>query len=175
VSILAPGRADPAELRHAQLGAESSAHFYAHLGEGSLRSFGPLMHAQLLVVQGCHAEALTLLDAQLPNLPLDGNEDLLPAAHADIAWCHAQLGRADQALASARLAEDSVVDDCEEEELACAHGRLAQVYRALAMQAPADAHAEQAAMQMKTLREQQARSVDLLDASLKQVPGAPLP
>jgi hypothetical protein len=30
-------------------------------------------------------------------------------------------------------------------------------------------------MQMKTLREQQARSVDLLDASLKQVPGAPLP
>jgi hypothetical protein len=173
VSILAPAEADPAELRHAQLGAESSAHFYAHLGEGSLCSFGPLMHAQLLVVQGCHAEALTLLAAQVPKLPLDGSDYLLPAVHADIAWCHVQLGHAEQALASAQLAENSVVDGCDAQDRAGAHGRLAQVFRALAMQAPANAHAEQAAAQLKTLREQQARSIDLLDASLKQVPGAP--
>lgn len=161
--------ADAAAIRQAQLSAESSEHFDAHVGRMSLRSLGPLMRAQLLLAQGRCAEALPALEAQLAQSLREGGDYMQPVLHSDIAWCQVQLGQPDKALASARAAEAGFVPDCEEEDRAAAHGRLRQVFAALKLEAQANAHAEQAAAQLETLREEQARLVSLLDAALKQV------
>jgi hypothetical protein len=164
---------DAAALRHAQLSAESSEHFDAHIGHTSLRSLGPVMRAQLLVAQGAWADALAALEGHLAQALHEGSDYTLPVLHADIAWCQVQLGHPATARASARAAEASFVPDCEEEDRAAAHGRLRQVFDALGLGAEAAAHGEQALAELKTLREEQARLVSLLDAALKHVSAAP--
>ena len=94
-----------------------------------------------------------------------------PVLYADIAWCKCQLGQPESALADARLAETSFGPDCEEEDRAAAHGRLAQVFAALSLPDDAKVHAELAAIDLKTLSERQASMVALLDEALKQVTG----
>lgn len=160
---------DAAALRHAQMSAESSEHFDAHLGQTALRSLGPVMRAQLLVAQGRYAEALGALQQHLEVSEQDGSDYTRPVLHADIAWCQVNLGQHDAALASARAAEASVVPDCEEEDLAAAHGRLRQVYAALKHDDDARTHGEQAHAQLQSLREDQARIVSLLDEALKHL------
>jgi hypothetical protein len=160
---------DATAIRQAQLSAESSEHFDAHVGRMSLRSLGPVMRAQLVLAQGQYAEALPALESHLAQALREGSDYTMPVLHSDIAWCHIHLGRPDKALASARAAEASFMPDCEEEDRAAAHGRLRQVFAALKLDAEANAHAEQASAQLKTLREEQARLVSLLDAALKQV------
>jgi hypothetical protein len=128
------------------------------------------MRAMLLSAQGNHAQALLEFEMHLPDAMQDGMAYMNPVLYADIAWCKCQLGRHDSALADARLAETSFGPDCEEEDRAAAHGRLAQVFAALDLEADAKVHAELAAADLKTLRERQALIVELLDSALKQVP-----
>ena len=161
--------ADTAALRQAQLAAESSEHFDAHIGHTSLRSLGPVMRAQLLVAQGAWADALAALQSHQAQSSRDGSDYTLPVLQADIAWCQFQLGRRDEALASARDAEAAFVPDCEEEDRAAAHGRLRQVFQALGQPAEAQGHGEQAQAELASLRQEQARMVSLLDAALKHV------
>jgi tetratricopeptide (TPR) repeat protein len=160
---------DASAIRHAQMSAESSEHFDAHVGRTSLLSLGPVMRAQLLVAQGRYAEALSALESRLASSLQEGSDYTLPVLHADIAWCQVNLGRSEEALASARHAEAAFVPDCEEEDRAAAHGRLRQVFAALKLDADAAGHGESAAAQLKALRVEQGRMVSLLDAALKQV------
>ncbi|WP_372525526.1 hypothetical protein [Piscinibacter sp.] len=172
-SIFGPDAAapNPNAVREALVGAESAGHFDAYVGRNALRSMARVMRAQLVLAQGDYAEALALFDAHLPGAVDDGLSYMLPVLHADIAWCKFKLGCADDALAEARLAQASFGPDCEEEDSAAANGRLAQVFSALGLDAEAKPHAERAAAELKTLREQQALLVSLLDAALRQVPG----
>jgi len=156
-------------IRHAQMSAESSEHFDAHVGRTSLMSLGPVMRAQLLVAQGDHVHALAALEGRLASAREEGSDYTLPVLHADIAWCQVNLGRPDEALVIARRAEASFVADCEEEDRAAAHGRLRQVFAALGHDDEAKSHGDSAAIQLKALREEQAKLVALLDAALKQV------
>ncbi|MFL6660810.1 MAG: hypothetical protein ACJ8G7_01450, partial [Rhizobacter sp.] len=160
---------DTHPITQAQLAAESSEHFDAHIGHTSLRSLGPVMRAQLLVAQGAWADALAALQSHLAQSSRDGSDYTLPVLQADIAWCQFQLGRRDEALASARDAEAAFVPDCEEEDRAAAHGRLRQVFEALGHEAEAQAHGEQGQAELAALRQEQARMVSLLDAALKHV------
>jgi predicted negative regulator of RcsB-dependent stress response len=160
---------DATALRHAQMSAESSEHFDAHLGHTALRSLGPVMRAQLLVAQGQYEDALAALQQHLAVSRQEGSDYTQPVLHADIAWCQVNLGRPDAALASARDAEKSFVPDCEEEDRAAAHGRLRQVYIALKMNAEALVHEQEAHAQLQSLRAEQGRLVDLLNAALKHV------
>jgi tetratricopeptide (TPR) repeat protein len=171
-SIFAPRGQDPhdREVQHALTGAESSGNFDTYVDKLSLRSMARMMRAQLLLVKGLHAEALADFEMHLPDAMKDGMAYMNPVLYADIAWCKYQLGRHDAALADARLAESSFGPDCEEEDRAAAHGRLAQVFAALHLDADAKVHAELAAADLKTLRERQALIVELLDSALKQVP-----
>jgi hypothetical protein len=161
--------ADASALRHAQMSAESSEHFDAHLGHTALRSLGPVMRAQLLVAQGRYEDALVALQQHLAVSQQEGSDYTRPVLQADIAWCQINLGRPDAALASAHDAEGSFVPDCEEEDRAAAHGRLRQVYTALKMDAEAGTHAREAHVQLEALRAEQVRLVALLDAALKHV------
>jgi hypothetical protein len=162
---------DPGTVRMALLSAESGGHFDAYVAGASMRSMSRLMRAMLLLAQGNHAQALVEFEIHLPDAMKDGMAYMNPVLYSDIAWCKCQLGRNDAALADARLAEASFGPDCEEEDRAAAHGRLAQVFAALNMDADAKVHAERAAADLKTLRERQACIVELLDAALKQVTG----
>ena len=164
------GGEEPATVRMALLSAESGGHFDSYVAGGSMRSMSRLMRAMLLSAQGSHAQALVEFEMHLPDAMKDGMAYMNPVLYADIAWCKCQLGRHDAALADARLAETSFGPDCEEEDRAAAHGRLAQVFAALELEADAKVHAELAAADLKTLRERQALIVELLDSALKQVP-----
>jgi tetratricopeptide (TPR) repeat protein len=162
---------NPGTVRMALMSAESGGHFDAYVAGASLRSMSRLMHAMLLLAQGNHAQALAEFEMYLPDAMKDGMAYMNPVLYADIAWCKCQLGRRDAALADARLAETSFGPDCEEEDRAAAHGRLAQVFAALGLDEDAKVHAELAATDLKILRERQAKIVELLDAALQQVTG----
>src|SRR5690606_10445996 len=143
----------------------------SHVGRQSLRSMAALIHAQLVLVQGGHADALARLEGTLLQASADGFDFMSPVLHADMAWCKVQLGRAEAALADAQRAEDGFTDDCEEEDRAAAHGRLAQVFAALGRPEKAERHQAESRAQLAALRVQQARIVELLDDALRQVPG----
>ena len=159
------------EVRQALMGAESSGYFDTYVDKLSLRSMARLMRAQLLLVGGSHAQSLSELEMHLPDAMKDGMAYMNPVLYADIAWCKCHLGQDAAALADARLAEISFGPDCEEEDRAAAHGRLAQVFAKLGLESEARAHAELAAADLAILRERQASIVELLDAALKQVTG----
>jgi len=158
-------------LRQALMAAESSDHFDDHVGKASLRSMARITRARLVLAQGEHAEALKLLEACLPGAQADGMDYFKPVLHAEMAWCRFKLGRSDEALAEAKAAEASFIADCEGEDRACAHGRLAQLYAALGMDAEARPHTQQAMELLKTLRQHRAQLIELLDGALKQVVG----
>ncbi|HJW11101.1 MAG TPA: hypothetical protein VJ598_04915 [Albitalea sp.] len=172
-SIFGPDAAAPNAnpVREALLSVESSGHFDVYIGRNAQRSMARVMRAQLLLAQGDYAQALDLFDAHLPTALDEGLSHMLPVLYGDIAWCKLNLGRADEALADVRAAQAGFGPDCEEEDAASAHGRLAQVLRTLGRDEEAQPHAERAAAELKTLREQQALLVSLLDTALKQVPG----
>jgi hypothetical protein len=163
---------DPGALRLALVGAESTANFDQHVGKSSLRWWLPVLRAQLLLAQARHAEALALFETHLPAALDAGLAYMSPVLHADLAWCRVQLGQHEAALVDARVADAGFSPDCEAEDRAGAHGRLAQVFEALGLPEEARAQAEQAARDLQALRLQQAELVARLDAALAQVPGA---
>jgi len=170
-SIFAAADASPDALRQALLGAESTANFDQHVGKASLRWWLPMLRAQLLLAQQRHAEALRAFEAHLPAALAAWLAYMSPVLHADLAWCKLKLGRSEAALVDARVAEAGFGGDCEPEDRAGAHGRLAQVFEALGRGDEAREHAAQAARHLQALREQQAELVALLDKALAQVPG----
>ena len=103
----------------------------------------------------------------------EGLAYMSPVLYADLAWCRIGLGDNEAALVDARVAEAGFGADCESEDRAGAHGRLAQVFGALGLADEARSHAAQAAEHLQALRAQQSQLVGLLDAALAQVPGLP--
>jgi tetratricopeptide (TPR) repeat protein len=166
---------DSNALRQALIGAESTANYDQHVGKSSLRWWLPMLRAQLLLAQGRHAEALAMFDVHMPIALDEGLAYMSPVLYADLAWCRVRLGHKDAALVDARVAEAGFSADCEPEDRAGAHGRLAQVFEALGLAEDARSHAAQAAEHLQALRGQQAQLVALLDAALAQVPGLPVP
>jgi tetratricopeptide (TPR) repeat protein len=176
-SILGEGSSAPdsSALRQALIGAESTGNYDQHVGKSSLRWWLPMLRAQLLLAQGRHAEALAMFDVHMPIALDEGLAYMSPVLYADLAWCRVRLGHKDAALVDARVAEAGFSADCEPEDRAGAHGRLAQVFGALGLAEDARSHAAQAAEHLQALRGQQAQLVCLLDAALAQVPGLPVP
>jgi hypothetical protein len=169
-SILDPEHAPDADaVRQALLATESAGAFDQHVSKHSLSSFVPMLRAQLLIVQGDHAAGLAEYERHLPSALEDGLAYMQPVFHADMAWSKMNLGRGDEALADARMAQSCFDADCEAEDCAVAHGRLAQVFERLALHPDADAHREQADVQLALLRTQQLRIVERLDAALATV------
>jgi tetratricopeptide (TPR) repeat protein len=172
-SIFGDGSAAPdaAAVRQALIGAESTGNYDEHVGKASLRWWAPMLRAQLLLTQGRHGEALALFETHLPAALESGLAYLSPVLYADLAWCKLQLGHSEAALVDARVADASFTNDCEAQDRAGAHGRLAQVFEALGLTDEARAHAAQASEQLQVLRGQQAQLVSLLESALAQVPG----
>lgn len=169
-AIFGPEAPSAQSLGEALTGTESARAMSDLIGRRSLRSITPLVRAQLLSVSGRHADALALYEAHLPQSAADGYDYLAPVCLAETAWCRLQLGQREAASEAVRLAEQSFVDDCEDEDRARAHGRLAQVNDALGLVDDAERHRLQAHASLAELRQKQSRLLQLLGDALKQVP-----
>jgi hypothetical protein len=139
---------EPGEAPAVLLGVESIGHFDDAVGGSARGDLTPLLRAQLLTVQGDHAEAAALLEAQLPAAMAAGLARLGCSLLADLAWCWANSGEALRARALAdQAALEAQAEDhpgCDVDERAALHARLAQVYARLHEDALAATQAEAA-------------------------------
>jgi tetratricopeptide (TPR) repeat protein len=161
------GPGESQATRQALLGAESSQNFDALVGTAALDALAPVMRAQLLSLQGRHADALRLYEQHLDLALTQGAAHMANWLRADLAWCRLQLKQADLALEDARAAEAANRDDCDLDDRAATHSRLAQVYAELGQIDAAKKHSQQAEAAWKALGEEQAAVVTLLAAALR--------
>ena len=155
-------------VAHALMGAESIGHYDAGIGTASLGSLVPMLRAQVLTAQGRWADALALFGSFFDAAHSDGLARLMPCLLADRAWCEWHGGKARKAQAQVLVAaaEDALMQDCDTDDRAMAHARLAQVCSALGDPESAQRHRQAAATDHLAHREQQQRIVALLDEAL---------
>jgi len=157
------------DLRRALMAAESAGHFDAGVGSASLGSLVPMLRAQMLALEGRHAEALELFTRHLEATRGDGLERLRACFLADMAWCRLQLGDKDGARRDAQAAEQALQQPCDIDDRAVAQARLAHVLDALGDQRAARMHRERAERDLQAHRGEQARLAALLDETLAGV------
>jgi hypothetical protein len=142
-----------AHVRHAELGdgnqaalpallasVNSADNYERAVGIASLQVLNPLLRAKVLVVEGQFAEAVALYDAHLQTAVEQGLQRLESSLLADLAWCHAQLGHADQARQLAASAEQALTPQVDHDDRGVTHGRVAQVHGLLAQPEEAARH-----------------------------------
>jgi len=160
------GSPDEAQVRIAELGADSIGRFDAGIGTASLASLVPMLRALLMVLRADHAGALALYEEHLDGARRDGLSRLEPCFLADMAWCQVQLGRHDAALASARAVTASVDANCEIDDRAVALQRVAAVFEALRLEPDAERARSRAQADWNTHRDAQAALLRALDEAL---------
>ena len=115
---------------HALLGFESTVQYDQLIGAFSLDSLKPILHAQVLALDGDAAQALPLFDAHIAGQP-EGMARLQCAFLGDRAWCLAELGRLDEARIAAQAAIAGFTPESQADDRAATHSRLAQVFEKL--------------------------------------------
>ncbi len=156
------GTTDRERVREVLLGAESTSHFDRMVGTASLRSFVPILRAQVLTLLDRHVDALELFDAHLETALSEGMGRMQCGMLAEVAWCRVNVGDAAGALRDALDAQGRIVDCGQADESAATHGRLAQVFDALGDRPAAEPHRAQAAVDWQLHTERQAHLIDLL-------------
>jgi hypothetical protein len=126
--------------RRALASADSAESFEHWVGTASLTAWVPMLRAVALSVAGEPQEALILYKAYLHEAEQQGLARLASTYLADMAWCEWRVGDSDAARQRARAAVDSMASTTHTDDLAVAHARLAQVFRALGDEAVAAAH-----------------------------------
>ena len=160
------GRSLVDEAAQALAVTESSAHFDAGIGTHVLPVLQPILRAQVLSIQGRHAQAMAHYEVYLRDALAQGLSRIECSLRADMAWCRLKLSQPLLAREQAAAAEAAIEPGCDVDELAFSHGRLAQVWAGLGQDAAAARHAQQAEQHWARHAEDQARIVLLLDAAL---------
>ena len=155
--------ADPPATAQVLLSAESTGNFDVLIGTASLDALVPILRAQVLSLQGRHAEALTLYDQHLAAAMAQGLARMQSSLRADMAWCRLQLGQRREAGQDAFAAAQAVQHETDLDDRAAAHSRLARVHAALGDADTAARHAEQAAADWQGHVRDQRALVDGLD------------
>jgi hypothetical protein len=150
----------------AVISAQSSGQFDAVTGVQSLSWLGPLLRAQLLVLEGRHAEALALFDECWPRSEPHFQARMASMVLADRAWCLLQLDREAEGRADAATALQSLDAPCDTDDRALAQARLAQVFHQLGDEATAASLNEAAQRDCQTHQQDQRRQAELLDRAL---------
>lgn len=120
-----------APARHAMAGAISIDSFDQWAGTTSLDSWAPMLRAVALSAQGEAGQALALYEAHWGDAKSQGMGRLSANFLADMAWCRWRAGDSAGASADAQAAMAHLDASTFADDLAVAHGRLAQVLRAL--------------------------------------------
>jgi hypothetical protein len=129
--------------RRALASANSAESFEQWIGTASLTAWVPMLRAVALSVAGEPQEALALYKAHLHDAQQQGLARLASTYLADMAWCEWRVGNSDAARRCALAAVDSMASTFHTDDLAVAHARLAQVFRALNDEAVAATHEAQ--------------------------------
>jgi len=159
-----PGGLDTVE--QALAAGNSSSHFDAHLGGSALEVLRPILRAGVLLAQGRPAQALVLYEAHFGDAIAQGLERVECSLRADVAWCRLQLKQPDMARQQAAAAEAAIRPDCQPDDLAMTHGRLALVHAGLGDAARAAHHRQIGEAQWALHCKRRAQSVVLMDGAL---------
>ncbi len=161
-----PAQADAKAVTQALMGAESTGHYDAGIGTASLGSLVPTLRAQVLTAQGRWAEALDLFAANFDSALDEGLKRIVACLLADRALCEWHQGHAAKARALAGAAEQALTEPIDTDDRTLALARLAQVREALGELDLAARHREESKRLHAQHREQQQRTVALLDQAL---------
>lgn len=160
---------EPGEAPAALLGIDAIGRYDDAVGGSARADLTPLLRAQLLTVQGDHAEAAALLEARLPAALAGGLARLGISLLADLAWCWTHTG---QSLRARALADQAAIEvqaedprHCDIDECAALHARLAQVYARLGEPGLAARHAEAATVARAQDEAQRRDWAERLDAA----------
>jgi hypothetical protein len=156
------GQTDTVVHHRARLSAESIARFDEGLGVTSMRALHPVLRAQLLTESGSHAQALALFSSHLDDALKQGMATITAALLADQAWCQLHRGGRGAALTGARAAEATLGLSIVPGDRAPAHGRLAQLFAALALPQDAARHQRLAESAWRDYADLQARLLSAL-------------
>jgi hypothetical protein len=132
------------DARHALTSATATQHFDHYREVVSLPALIQVASALAHSVLGESAQALALYEAHAPQADAQGLRPMRALVLADMAWCSHQVGDAPLARHYAQAAGDAFVFSRHADDRALAHGRLAQVFRALGQAGQAKRHATQA-------------------------------
>jgi len=138
------GAADELKAKRARLGTESSLFLYQSVRTKALSNHPPIQRALILTAHGEFAEALGLYEHHLTEALAEGLTGSECLFQADRAWCLLELGRSDEALSAARLADSAFLYATEPEEEAIAHALLSMVFERLGLPDVALVHADAA-------------------------------
>jgi tetratricopeptide (TPR) repeat protein len=123
----------------AWMAADSVQNFDRLVGTISLSALCEVLRAQLLALRGQAQEALSLYEQHLAAAIAQGMQRHHASLLADQAWCRLQVGQTEAALQDAQVAQALIQPQSDhQDDCACAHSRLAQIWQALGH--PADAH-----------------------------------
>lgn len=122
------GAFDNAEVRRAQMGAESTGRFDELVGMAALATLVPLLRAQILVLLEQYAEALAIFEATIDKSIEDGLARMACVLYADTAWCRLRMGDISGAVRDAGVAAASVSAQTHMDDRAMTHSRLANIY-----------------------------------------------
>ncbi len=126
--------------RRALASANSAESFEQWVGTASLTAWVPMLRAVALSVAGEPQQALALYKTHLHHAEQQGLARLASTYLADMAWCEWRVGDSHAARQRALAAVDRIASTVHTDDLAVAHARLAQVFRALGDEAVASAH-----------------------------------
>lgn len=153
--------------RAAALEVESVRNYDSAIGTLSLKSYVPLIRAQLLVAEGRYEEAISLLGLGIDEKKPENLKRRMANFLADRAWCHFGLNRTQPALNDVELAISSIDNDVDADDLAVAHARIANVLRETGEVERADVHHEAS---IRHLRQHRAEQQTLLNALIQSFP-----
>ena len=156
------GQDDESAGRHALMNSESTANFDQLLGDSSWQELKPILRAQILSLQGDASQALVLYEAHLDELKSVSR--FQANLFADKAWCYTQCGQLKAGCECAEQAVLSLGNTTDADDLAAAHGRLAQTFSALGDLDRGDKHRDMAAEAWATHEATQASALSLLSS-----------
>lgn len=125
------GRSNTDEIKRAILEMASSESYDLGIGTRSLPTLLPLVRAQLKTTTGEFSEALDLYTAILDARHADSLPRRASCFFADRAWCSFRLGALDAARSDVDRAIASANAECDADDLATTHARVAAVLEAL--------------------------------------------
>jgi hypothetical protein len=134
------GDSSSVQAVQALMESESTKNFDRGIGTASLTFFVPLLQAQLLTVQGRHAEALDLFDGHLDHAGEQGMERMKSALFAGRALCKLRPGRIEQARHDIASALGSESEACDPDDRATMHALVAKMLGELGDSESAIAH-----------------------------------
>jgi tetratricopeptide (TPR) repeat protein len=127
----------------AWMAADSVQNFDRLVGTSGLSALSEVLRAQLLAMRGQAQEALTLFELHLDAAVAQGMHRHHASLLADQAWCCVQLGQTDRALSDAQKAQGLIKPETDHaDDSACAHSRLAEVWRLLGNAENAHQHSQ---------------------------------